>query len=310
MKSTILQKIKDYPTIIIHRHVRPDPDAIGSQVGLQKLLQRHFPEKEILVVGQDEPTLSWLAGMDQVSNEQYQGALVIVTDTANLERVDDQRYSLGECLIKIDHHPNDEPYGDLVWVDTSASSTAEMIAQFALDNGLDLDDYTAKLLYAGIIGDTGRFLFPSTSAKTLEVASDLRKYSFDAAELARYMDSYPYKIAKLQGYVYDNLETDGNGAARVVLTRELLRQYDLTDAETSLIVNAPGKILDIQVWAVFVEQESGTYRVRLRSKFVPINQIAKAHDGGGHPLASGANSYSLAENDAIYQALRDLVTPK
>lgn len=310
MKSTILQKIKDYRTIIIHRHVRPDPDAFGSQVGLQKLLQRHFPEKEIFVVGQDEPTLSWLAAMDQVNDDQYQGALVIVTDTANLDRVDDQRYALGDCLIKIDHHPNDEPYGDLVWVDTSASSTSEMIAQFALENDLDLDGYAAKLLYAGIIGDTGRFLFPSTSARTLEMASYLRKYSFDAAELARYMDSYPYKIAKLQGYVYDNLETDGNGAARVVLTRDLLEQYDLTDAETSLIVNAPGKILDIQAWAVFVEQESGVYRVRLRSKFAPINHIAKAHDGGGHPLASGANSYSLAENDAIYQALQDLLKPR
>lgn len=309
LEKDILQKIKDYTKIIIHRHTKPDPDALGSQVGLQKILQHNFPEKEILVVGKDEPTLTWLAEMDQVEDKDYEGALVIVTDTANQARIDDQRYGLGDYLIKIDHHPNDEPYGNLLLVNTNASSASEMIAQLAFDWGLGLNDYAAKLLYAGIVGDTGRFLYPATSAKTLEVASRLRSYHFDAAELARHMDSFSFKIAKLQGYVYDHLEMDENGAARVVLTQELLKAYDLTDAETSAIVSAPGKIEDIKTWAIFVEQENGSYRVRLRSKFAPINDIAKAHDGGGHPLASGANSYSVEENEAIYQALKDLVKP-
>lgn len=79
----ILSKIKEYDTIIIHRHMRPDPDALGSQVGLQKLLQYHFPEKTIKATGYDEPNLMWLAQMDQVTDEEYQEALVIVCDTAN-----------------------------------------------------------------------------------------------------------------------------------------------------------------------------------------------------------------------------------
>lgn len=305
----IQKKIKEYDTILIHRHLRPDPDALGSQVGLKQLLKHHFPEKTIKAVGFDEPSLTWLATMDQVEDREYEGALVIVCDTANRPRIDDERYLQGDFLIKIDHHPNDDAYGDLSLVDTSASSTSELIGLFAMKNKLSLNDYAAKLLYAGIVGDTGRFLYPATSQQTFEVASYLRSYPFDFATLSRQMDSIDFKIAKLQGYVYDHLEVDENGAARVVLTQDILKKFAVSDAETSAIVGAPGRIRGVEAWGIFVEQADGHYRVRLRSKFHKINKIAKEHNGGGHPLASGANSYSLHENEAIYQELKDLLAP-
>ena len=303
----ILEKIKEYDTIIIHRHMKPDPDALGSQVGLKALLEHHFPEKNIKIVGYDEPTLTWLAKMDQIADSDYHGALAIICDTANTARIDDKRYQQAETVIKIDHHPNDEVYGDLVWVDTNSSSASEMIALFAEETKLELSDYAAKLLCAGIIGDTGRFLYPSTSSRTLRIASHLREHNFDYAELTRKMDTISFKIAKLQGYVYDHLEVDENGAARVILTQDILKKYDVTDAETAAIVGAPGRIDSVSLWGIFVEQADGHYRVRLRSKFVPINEVAKEHDGGGHPLASGANSYSLEENELIYQKLKNLL---
>lgn len=303
----ILKKIKEYETIIIHRHMRPDPDALGSQVGLLQILKHNFPEKNIKAVGYNEPTLSWLATMDDVEESDYHGSLVIVCDTANRPRIDDERYTKGDFLIKIDHHPNDDPYGDLSWVDTNSSSTSELITLFAIENHLQLNDYAAKLLYAGIVGDTGRFLYPATSPRTFEVAGLLRSYNFDFAGLARQMDSVDFKIAKLQGYVYDHLDVDENGAARVFLTQEIMKQFDVTDAETSAIVGAPGRIRGVESWGIFVEQPDGHYRVRLRSKFHKINEIAKRHNGGGHPLASGANSYSKEENEQIYQELKELL---
>ena len=303
----ILEKIKEYDTIIIHRHMKPDPDALGSQVGLKALLEHHFPEKTIKAVGFNEPTLTWIAEMDQVDDTDYNGALAIICDTANTARIDDKRYTKADTIIKIDHHPNDEVYGDLVWVDTNSSSASEMIALFAEATNLELSDYAAKMLCAGIIGDTGRFLYPSTSARTLRVASQLREHNFNYAELTRKMDTMSFKIAKLQGYIYDHLEVDENGAARVILTQEILKKYDVTDAETAAIVGAPGRIDTVSLWGIFVEQADGHYRVRLRSKFVPINEVAKEHDGGGHPLASGANSYSVEENEFIYQKLKNLL---
>ncbi|BAQ24022.1 DHH family phosphoesterase [Streptococcus troglodytae] len=305
--KTILAKIKAYDTIIIHRHMKPDPDALGSQVGLKEVITSNFPQKTVKVTGYNEPSLSWLAQMDDVSDKDYEGALVIVVDTANRPRIDDQRYLNGNFLIKIDHHPDEDHYGDLPYVDTKASSASEIITDFALQNQLKLSVQAARLLYAGILGDTGRFLYPATTSKTFIIASELLKYNFDFAALARQMDSFPYKIAKLQAYVFENLEIDKNGAARIILSQEILKKFDLTDAETSAIVSSPGKIDSVQIWAIFVEQADGHYRVRLRSKSTVINEVAKRHAGGGHPLASGANSYSLAENEDIYQELKNLL---
>ncbi|MDT9493831.1 bifunctional oligoribonuclease/PAP phosphatase NrnA [Streptococcus mutans] len=305
--KTILAKIKAYDTIIIHRHMKPDPDALGSQVGLKEMITSNFPQKTVKVTGYNEPSLSWLAQMDDVSDKDYEGALVIVVDTANRPRIDDQRYLNGNFLIKIDHHPDEDHYGDLSYVDTKASSASEIITDFALQNQLKLSDQAARLLYAGILGDTGRFLYPATTSKTFIIASELLKYDFDFAALARQMDFFPYKIAKLQAYVFENLEIDKNGAARIILSQKILKKFNLTDAETSAIVSSPGKIDTVQVWAIFVEQADGHYRVRLRSKSTVINEVAKRHAGGGHPLASGANSYSLAENEDIYQELKNLL---
>ncbi|MCC9858805.1 bifunctional oligoribonuclease/PAP phosphatase NrnA [Streptococcus agalactiae] len=303
----ILDKIKEYDTIIIHRHMRPDPDALGSQIGLRDIIRHNFPKKKVLATGFDEPTLAWIAKMDQVTDQDYQGALVVVTDTANTPRIDDERYKKGDFLIKIDHHPNDEVYGDLSYVDTNASSASEIVTDFALSCDLLLSTSAARVLYNGIVGDTGRFLYPATTSKTLKIASKLREFDFDFSAMARQMDSFPFKIAKLQGFIFEQLKIDKNGAACVTLTQEDLKRFDVTDAETAAIVGVPGKIDIVESWAIFVEQSDGHYRVRLRSKSHIINEIAKRHNGGGHPLASGANSYSLEENQAIYQERQEIL---
>lgn len=306
--QTILEHIKHYQTIIIHRHQNPDPDALGSQAGLKEIIRHNFPDKKVLITGFDEPSLAWISLMDQVSDDDYKEALVIVTDTANRPRIDDERYTMGACLIKIDHHPNDDVYGDLSYVDTKTSSASEIIAEFAFSQGLALTDEAARLLYTGIVGDTGRFLYASTSSKTLAIASQLRNYAFDFAAISRQMDSFPLKIAKLQGYVFEQLDIDDSGAARLLLSQKVLNSFGISLAESSAIVSAPGKIDVVQAWVIFVELPNGQYRVRMRSKEKVINGIAKRHQGGGHPLASGATSSGLEENEQIYQELIDLLT--
>jgi bifunctional oligoribonuclease and PAP phosphatase NrnA len=177
----ILETIRQFDTIIIHRHVRPDPDAYGSQGGLAEILKASFPEKAIYTVGKEEESLNFLRRLDKIDDEVYENALVIVCDTANQERICDGRYRLGKKLIKIDHHPNEDPYGDLLWVDTNASSTSEMIYEFYLtgkEDGLVMTKEAARLIYAGIVGDTGRVLLPRTSQKKIKYASELIKYGF------------------------------------------------------------------------------------------------------------------------------------
>jgi phosphoesterase RecJ-like protein len=305
MKEKILNEIKKYETIIIHRHVRPDPDAYGSQGGLAEILKASFPKKSIYTVGKEEVSLNYLRRLDQISDEIYHGALVIVTDTANEERICDTRYRLGEKLIKIDHHPNEDVYGDLVWVDTSASSCSEMIYEWYLNgknDGLKMSNEAARLLYAGIVGDTGRFLYPSTTEKTLRYAGELTQYEFSRTKLLEKMNEMPLNIVKLNGYILQNFKMNNLGVASVVLNKQLLEEFDARPSEASTLVRTLGSVAGITAWAFFIE-ENDQIRVRLRSNGPVINEIAKKYKGGGHPLASGATIYSWDEMDEVMKDL-------
>ncbi|RDY71239.1 bifunctional oligoribonuclease/PAP phosphatase NrnA [Halobacillus sp. SY10] len=304
-KQAIMKAIKDHEVIIIHRHVRPDPDAYGSQAGLATLIQATFPQKQVWITGTAEPSLEFLTTMDEVPDEVFKGALTIVCDTANQARIDDQRYDQGDLLIKIDHHPEVDAYGDIQWVDTTASSTSEMIYQlyseFA-EEGLVLTDEAARLLYAGIVGDTGRFLFPSTTKQTLSYAANLVNFEFDRPALYNEMYKTPVHVAKLKGYVLQNFTVNEAGYSTIRLDRKTLDEFNVSPSETSQLVGLLGDVEGMLAWAFFVEEED-TIRVRLRSKGPVINGIAANHNGGGHPMASGASASSWDETDEIAKEL-------
>ena len=308
MKQQILETIRRFGTIIIHRHVRPDPDAYGSQRGLAEILRASFPEKNIYTVGERDPGLDFLGIPDSIPDETFEGALVIVCDTANQERISDARYSMGETLIKIDHHPNEDPYGDLLWVDTNASSVSEMIYEFFLegkDQGLKMTDEAARLIYAGIVGDTGRFLYPSTSPKTFDYASELIRYSFDRTELYDQMYEMEPNVIKLQGFILEHFKMNEDGAATVILAKETLQSHDITPSEASLLVSSLGSIKGIKAWCFFIEEDD-QIRVRLRSKGPVINTIAMKYNGGGHPLAAGASVHTWEEAEQVIQDIKDV----
>lgn len=304
----IIEAIKAYEIIIIHRHVRPDPDALGSQAGLKEIIQASYPQKQVYIVGEEDPDLTFLVRMEQIDDAQYKDALVIVCDTANQPRIDDQRYDCGDKLIKIDHHLIVDEYGDIQWVDTEASSVSEMIYElytYGRAEGWKMNAAAARLLYAGIVGDTGRFMFSSTTNKTFQYAADLVTYSFDRSEL--YADLYRERdtISRLKGYILQQFELSRSGVSSVKLTKDILKKYDVTPSETSTLVNVLSSVDGIKAWVFFIEEED-TIRVRFRSKGPAINQIAEKYDGGGHPMAAGATITTWEEAENIIQDMENL----
>jgi len=300
----IIDMIKKYDTIIIHRHVRPDADAIGSQCGLKEMIQLTFPNKKVFAVGEEDPSLHFLARMDQIEDGLYEGSLVIVCDTANTERISDERYKLGDQVIKIDHHPNHDAYGDVLWVDTNASSTSELIYELYLyyKDTFKINHTFARLIYGGIVGDTGRFLFPSTSNKTFRYAAQLIEFDFDRKELYDGLYRISENIARLRGYILANFKLTASGASAIKLTKEILQKYDVAPIDTGKLVGALGDVEHIKAWALFIEEED-LIRVRLRSKGPIINTLAAKYNGGGHPLASGATVDSWEEADQLHDEL-------
>lgn len=302
----IYEKILQYPTIIIHRHTSPDPDAIGSQAGLARSLSEKFPEKKILCAGEnDEGDLAWINHMDEVKAADYEGALVITTDTANTPRISNKLYDQGDFLIKIDHHPDVDPYADMSYVDPDAPAACQIIVDFINKENLPMNKEIAYPLYAGLVGDTGRFMYPETSAHTFEVAAELASTGINITEIARRLSDVTFEQAKLQAMVLENM-TVKDGAAYAVLTQDDLKKLGVNYEQTSVAVSTPGRIKDILAWNLFVQKPDGTFRVHYRSKGPVINQLAEKHDGGGHALASGANAKDMDEVKQIFDELVDV----
>ena len=287
-QTAILAQIKAADTIIIHRHQRPDPDAFGSQLGLAELIKTSFPNKHVHVVGKQVPSSAWMGEMEDIPDSLYDNALVIVTET----------------LVKIDHHPNEDPYADFNWVEEGASSTSALIYAFykEFEDELKLSDAGASYLYAGIVGDTGRFLY-ATKSETMQVVADLMKYDFDWFEINQRMDTISLEAARASAYVYSNMVMTENGFNYIILTNEVVESFDLGEFGTAFIVPLLGKINTAKAWAVVEQQDEGYFRVRLRSRNTVINEIAKRHGGGGHKFASGALAKDMDEiNDIIREA--------
>lgn len=307
--ATILKRIKQFNKIVIHRHINPDPDAIGSQVGLGELIQSSFPEKMVKYAGKGTQKLNFLHTFTSVEADDYEGALVIVTDTANIARIDGEYYHRGVELIKIDHHPQDDQYGTIQWINTSASSTSEMIAAFwqMYQDELTLSNRGAQLLYMGIVGDTGRFQYSNTTPNTLRLSASLLAMGFDHTRLLNQLYEMSPEVAQLNGYALSETVVSSEGVGYLVISQKDLEQLRLIDEDTNAIVSTPGVIQGIKCWGVFVEQPDGSYRCRLRSHGPVINRIAKEHDGGGHPLASGANAENLDEVMSIVEKFKHAV---
>lgn len=303
----LYQLIVEYDTIIIHRHVRPDPDAIGSQLGLKALITATFPHKRVLAAGTITAGLSWMGSMDDIQDDDFKDALVIVVDTANHPRIDDKRYYKGAKLVKIDHHPDVDSYGDLEIVHTEASSCSEIIEGIShyLGVRLPMNTIAAEMIYAGIVADTGRFMYNSTTVLTFETVARLRAFEFDAFSINDNFQIMTAEEAAFHGYVLNNLTVNADGVATMLITRDDLERFSIKEEQTNAVVGLPSQIEGVLTWAIFVEQGGATpsYRCRLRSKGPAIDQIAMQHHGGGHPKASGANAYSKAELDEIIEKL-------
>lgn len=307
MLTDLIAAITQADVIIIHRHLNPDPDAFGSQMGLKALIQHQFPQKKVFAVGESQPNLNWIGTPDVISDAEYAQALVIVIDTANLARIADSRYVGGCTLMKIDHHPDREPFGDLSYVDTDASSSSEIVVDLASAAHWPLTAESARCLYAGILGDTGRFMFDLTTPKTLRVAADLMAQGIDAPAIARAEDQLTPNMAKLIGYALQHTTVTDAGAGSFILSTATREKFNVPLGLEQLAVNYVGKLTTIDAWIMFTERADGQYRCELRSKHQPINQIAVAFGGGGHPLAAGAVAKNLATCQQMIDTLDALL---
>ncbi len=295
----ILEKIKAYDRIIIFRHKRPDGDAVGSTKGLAAILRLTYPQKEISVINNDySDYMAFLGGEDEaVEDAYYATALGIVIDTATTERISNQKFSLCRELIKIDHHIPVEDYGDLRWVEEWRSSSCEMIAVFydTFREELKIDREAATYIYTGMVTDSGRFRYREVSGNTLRAAAVLLDQGVDIDSLYAHLYMKEFSVLKFQAYLYDRIKMTENGVVYLHVTRAIQKKFGLTLEDASTAVSCMDSIKDSLIWIAFIDVKPGEIRVRLRSRFVTVSELAEEYGGGGHACAAGATVHSRAQ---------------
>lgn len=305
VKEVILNKIKEYDSIVIGRHFRPDGDAVGSTMGLGRIISLTFPEKKVYLSNNDKSDYMTFLGdtSESVSEEIIKNSLVIIIDTATEDRVSDNRILNGKEVVKIDHHIETVPYGDVSWVEDWRSSSCEMIASFyeEFSSVLKIDDIAATAIYAGMVTDSGRFRFSSTSSETLRLASIMVGKGVDVERLQANLDLNSYNFYKYQAYVFSKIEMTENGVSWLYVDQEMQKKWNLSREDASESVGFMSGIKGSICWIAFIENSDGSIRVRLRSRFMTVNKIAEKYHGGGHDRASGATCYSREEMMALIE---------
>lgn len=308
-----LKKIKEYDKIVVFRHQRPDFDAMGTQLGLVYWLKDSFPTKEVHFVGKDfsqfKDTL--YPAMEVVDDSFFENKfLAIIVDTGNSQRIDDERYKKADFIIKFDHHPNDEPYGNINIVANELSSASELVSTFCMnfEKKYPLPILSCKYFYSGIVGDTGRFLFSSVDCDTFDVASRLLKYGLRPAfDVYDKMYEKDIESLNLQRYVLDHMKVSSKGVAYYVLLDEDLKALNIEADRGKEHLSLMSNIKNIPIWFSITEyKEKNEFRVSIRSKKIDISKVANKYHGGGHVNASGATIYSLDELDSLIKDLEDL----
>ena len=296
--TPILDKIKEYDKIILFRHFRPDGDAVGSTKGLAEILKATYPEKTVLLQNSDfSDYLKFLGDEDApITDEDYADALGIVLDTATTKRISNQMFSLCKEIIKIDHHIPVESYGSIEWVEELRSSCSEMIAAFydTFSDELTLTKEAATYIYCGMVTDSGRFRFRDVSGETMRLAGVMLDAGIDTDTLFANLYLKDFDSYKFESYARSKMKISDSGVVSLFVSKGMQKKFSLSSEDASASVSYMDSIKGSLIWIAFIEGKN-EIRVRLRSRFVTVSELAEKYNGGGHACAAGATVYSRAE---------------
>lgn len=306
MFEKILEAIKAYDTIIIHRHSSPDGDALGSQIGLKNIIKDNFPEKSVYAVGDGAKRYSFMDGsdMDEIEDSVYDGALAVILDCGAAHLISDERWKTAAKTVRIDHHIFCEKIADEEVVDTSYESCCGEITEFAVESGLALSPASAKALYTGMVTDSGRFRYDSTNSNTFRLASELMKQKFDANEIYSQLYADDFFFVKLRAQFVLKIQFTDYKVAYIYTPKAEFDSYGVDAFTISRgMVNTMGDLRGVEIWVNFTEVEEGKILVEIRSNKYTIQPVAVKYGGGGHAKACGCAVSTKEEAMALLEDL-------
>ena len=287
----IYNKIEEYDKIIIGVHKRPDGDCLGTAYGLKNIIKTTWPDKIVSVAAEKVKYLKFLGKPNELKDEDFEGALFISVDTAGSDRIYEERYTLADFFIKMDHHIAVENFGDIDYVDTGRpAATLIILDLFNVAEGkLKMTSEGAKALYTGTLTDTGRFKYSGVNGDTFRSVALLFDNGLETREIYDNLDVRTEQMTKFKGFFLQHFKKTENGVAYFIVKPRYLKKFGITLGDASSLVNELSYFDDCPLWILMAEYEGKIVRARMRSKGPAINELANKYNGGGHPMACGAN---------------------
>ena len=289
--------VAGHSSFVIMSHVRPDGDAIGSQVALGFALMAMG--KTVYLVNEDgvPESLAFLAGSEKVTTppaDPLEVEVAIALDTATKPRLGEKSLhaaSKAKFWVNIDHHISNPAYGDLNIIDGTSPATGQILYQLIRALELPLTDETRDAIYVAVSTDTGSFQYGSTTAATYELGADLIRHGLDVGKInADTYDNHPFRRLELMRELLKTLVISADGKIANWELRDAVRlKLDLQPDDSEGLIDLIRAVKGVLVAVFFEELEGGKIRVSMRSKDKSVNvcEVAMQFGGGGHALAAG-----------------------
>lgn len=283
-------------SFVLACHQKPDADSLGSALALAHVLKSMG--KDVTVVSEDgvPDTFAFIPESETVvvATERRDFDLGVLVDCEGIKRCGSAADAVKSAPVTacLDHHLPDDEFGDVRIVDSNVSSTAELLLDVFMANGVLVDGIIANQLMAGIVNDTGAFRFANTTPSTFRAAAVLTELGAQPSIAARQIyETRPMRSMKLLGRALSSLQTDESGlVVWAVVSRQDMDDLGATDLDTDNIVGLVGQVKGPRVAILFREVKSDSIRVSLRSRDgVDVNRVARVFGGGGHAAAAGCN---------------------
>ncbi|HEX3126528.1 MAG TPA: bifunctional oligoribonuclease/PAP phosphatase NrnA [Thermoanaerobaculia bacterium] len=293
----LLKKIRLGNRFLLTSHINPDGDAIGSELGLARLL-RQMGKGAVVWNRDTTPTIYRpLPGSERIHTGEEPPAgfpekfdAIVVLECPSPDRTGIEKFLSEKPVINIDHHLGNQCYGSINWVDSAAPAVGEMVYRLAQGLKLTLDPETASCLYLTLVTDTGGFRFSNATPAAFEAAAALVRDGAHPEQVSQWLyESQPVAVVKLVGEMLQTLQLhDGGRVATTRLTPEMFERVGAAPGDSEGLIDYPRSIAGVDAVALIRQREDGSHKVSLRSRGdVDVEKIARHHGGGGHRNAAG-----------------------
>ncbi|MCX7879521.1 MAG: bifunctional oligoribonuclease/PAP phosphatase NrnA [Ignavibacteria bacterium] len=316
--AKILNLLNNLNSFLLTTHINPDGDAVGSCLALYHYLRQKNKNCSIFFHSPIPSNLRFLDGIDKIKFSSDSGLVfeqtdaVIVVDLNDISRVKALRDSIEKCngvKIVVDHHLEPKDFADYYLIDTTASSTGEILYKlFKEDKDINWTAPLCEALYVAIMTDTGNFRFERTDGEVHRIVADLIDFGVDPVKLYNVVyNTMPLNTARLLGVGYSNLESfyDGKLVVMSIRNRDFLLT-STTEEDTEGFVEAMLSIENVVMSILIIEViERNEIRVSIRSKGeFSARNLALNFNGGGHKNAAGCR-FNKMELEEVKKMLVD-----